>query len=469
MATTGRWSNVGDWLYYCMLHERNMRVLVHLENHAYRRAFSTEIARVFKRFAALPLASRGGIGLVAVDVQNTLKTMLIENECLIVAPSSPAICAASVTEAKRSLPRPLVIGISMTNPKPVDLSAFHLVCDYHPNAPVCVLPHRLAPAPEPAPQVNEISDDDIQELLALQDEEENAREALSLPDVVEDDDAGTSAFFTKCPICLEIPFPPWKTTTCGHLICAECHAKLPDRSKCPTCRQTCATTLVPQLLFAEVAKANDVKIRCRYEDCRRKVPWDAARAHHDACVHRHQECPRMALLFLKNPNTCAWKGPLSLVGKHLMTEHGAMECTQPSLALADDIRNLTIVVWTREQTVASMYQQEGSNALVVHMATLVPRHMYFKMEVDMGDSYRGSCVMKATMLKSDITKDFVAFPRPNKKTPFTVLVQRAEDLDAKKRMRDEDEKNELPDAKEARVYVDEKADKREEDAVDIDI
>lgn len=450
MATSGTWSNLGDWLYYCMMNVRNARVMVHSGDLGNRKEFLAQVASALSRFANVPIAMRR-VGLNAIAVQSTLRERLVPLNCLSVAPhGSDAIRVAPAGTARGAMQvAALVIGISMTNPLQDNASVdFRYICQYNPNALQCMLPAmpRIEPVvplvvPRAAP-TNLVSDEeDAPDTISFSDEPAAGDEEDD-----DDDDANTSAFFTKCPICLEIPFPPWKTTTCGHLICTECHAGLVERTKCPTCRQTCSNTLVPQLLFAEVAKANAVKIRCRYDECRRKIPWDAARAHHDTCAHRHQECPMQALT--ANSPKCEWKGPLGSIGKHLIDAHGALEDTQPSFTLTEANIN-DIIVWTRRQALVSVVRRPESRYIYIKMASLVSRNIHLRLETSILDTYKGTCTMKVAPLTSSITSSI--FLCRSTKTPFSTIVS-WEDVDVKKRKeREEDDDAEMPALKEARM------------------
>jgi hypothetical protein len=459
MAKSGTWSNVGDWLFYCLMNVRGKRIAIHCDGQ-YRSLFTNEISSAFTHFSALSAEDRGHFGLNALDVQGSLRTLLANRNCITVPGILGTIRVMPFGKAmKAETGSSLVIGISLTNPLP-DASKFALVCEYGRRAPACSLP-RVTTVPErvepvilqPTPRPISLEEKAFQTirqqnprsstLLGL-DEEDSARtddpmEIISSEsdekvefseyekDAADDEkDEATSAFFSKCPICLEVPFPPWKTTTCGHLICTECHAALPTRTKCPTCRSDCATTLVPQLLFEEVAKANAVKLRCRYDECKKRIPWDMARAHHDSCVHKHQECPWHRLTGYKDKGSavpCHWKGPLGSIGKHIMDDHGALEDVQESFTLTEHNEGDTFV-WTPRRVLLTVLRSssEFAKGITVRMTSLQSHSVHLKLETSVKDEYKGNCVIKVAPLTT-IPFTTAFFPCRHPKTPFGIVVQ----------------------------------------------
>jgi Zinc finger, C3HC4 type (RING finger) len=465
MAATGRWSNVGDWLLNCLLNVRRARVLVRYGGSQHRSAFIRELTGAFSRFAALPSATRNGIGFDAIDAQSSLRKSLVERGCLVLSSSPDATTALVLPadRAKKEPPQCLIIGIAMTDGFGTLSDYFSRICDFDPNAAACPLPALPAPPPRPiAIDLDEKGrDSGVETLDRISDEEEDEEEEEKMEmDVSEDakamgddDESGTlAAFFSKCPICLEIPFPPWQTTTCGHLICTECHAKLQNRTSCPTCRQTCATTLVPQLLFAEVAKANAVKLRCRYEACGRRIPWDMARAHHDTCSHRDGECCVQTLV--PTAPKCPWRGPLGSVAQHFVTDHGAVERTDDTLSLAkgDEAR---VVAWTTRQVLVKMaaprdIQHFLTRQLCLRIETLRPHgtSTWVRIVATTGvEAYKMSCTVQ---MKSGLVH---YFPVPKIDAPWTISLAREHDNGAikKRPLVPADEDGDAPSAKEARV------------------
>src|SRR5688572_7536956 len=335
MATSGTWSNLSEWLYYCLMNVRNTRIAIHYSGTEFRENFFKEISAAFTRYIATTKGARS-VGLNATAVQNLLLEHLVARKCLLASPVACAIRVMAAGQAKNyavSGNVPLIIGVSVTPMSTEDEKAYSLVCRYTIHAQHrCPLPVDVAPV---YMAIDASSDDE-------EDDDEKGGDAVGAivapiraqeKDAVPDDDDGDNAdedatmaaFFTKCPICLEIPFPPWHTTTCGHLICTECHAALGDRKKtCSECRQQCGEKLVPQLLFAQLAVANNVRLRCRFEQCKKRIPWDMARAHNQTCVHKDMDCLCNKVPAASAMPKCTWKGPLSLLAQHLLRQHNAL-------------------------------------------------------------------------------------------------------------------------------------------------
>ena len=476
-ATSGTWSNLADWLLCCLLHERDVRVLVHYKeanhrtNDFMRKLFVRELVSAFSRFANLSVTMRGGMGLNAIEAQSSLRSLMAESGCLVVNPTTSTARVFPAAIAKREAPRPLIIGIAMVADPPHDLAFFRRICRFDPEAAACPLPALPAPMPRAArPIVIDDQDEkgggegegEMDESLSIALPEEK-EDVVDMEDADEDDDKeaaedGTmAAFFSKCPICLEIPFPPWQTTTCGHLICTECHAKLPSRTTCPTCRQTCATTLVPQLLFAEVAKANQVKLRCRHDGCGRRIPWDMARAHHAVCAHRARGCIIEKLL--PNAAKCEWQGPISALGQHLIDKHGAFERTDRLLSVTRSDES-HLLVWTPEQAVVKVHHLPAKAILGLSMVSLGHKQQRFTVHVDtiIGDFYKGTCTLAVASGSARLV-----FHCPDPRAPFTFSLTCGDkddgDVISKKRMRDsgedDDDDGDGPKVKVARVSEEE--------------
>jgi len=464
-ATTSRWSNVGDWLLDCLVNTFNTRVLVRYGGSQHRDAFLEELTSAFSRFAALPETNRRGRGFNAIDAQSSIRQRLAESNCILLKASHNAytVPVLPVDKAKKEPIRGLIIGIGMTKGDHSGSDYFSRICDFDPHGPVCVLLFLPVPPPPPRPiaiDLDEKGRDAVVEALdGIADEAENEMD-VSADDKATDDDNETgalAAFFSKCPICLEIPFPPWQTMTCGHLICTECHAKLlpQSRTSCPTCRQTCALTLVPQLYLAEVAKAHDVKLRCRYEACGRRIPWDMARAHHDTCAHREREC-RVRVLDVTAPR-CPWRGPIGSVVQHFLTDHGAVARTEDTLSLAkgDEAR---IVVWTTRQLLVKMFAPVvlvgGTKQLCLAFESLRPpgNSAWVRIVVTTGDDiYKASCTVQIKTASNLVHY----FPVPRMDAPWTISLTCDDDNSATKKRAlapaEEDADADAPRVKEARV------------------
>jgi hypothetical protein len=465
MAVSGEWSNVGDWLLSWMLHERNARVLVHCGRVEHHAAFRRELASAFKRFADLPLEARGGLGLIAVDIQRTIRSLLVQQGCVTVAPcDTDHVLVLPVEQAKKSQPRSLVVGISVTNPLTTDTSAFKRVCQYNPYHPSCPLPPLpVNPLPQPPPlvvlphRVISVNDDDEEDgegifLISIEEDKEESVEEKAKTNA--DDSFDVSGFFSTCPICLEIPFPPWHTTSCGHLICVECHAALPNRNICPSCKQSCAPTLVPQFLFANVANANNVKLPCRHEGCKRRIPWDAARRHHAACQHRPQKCP-----YAKKQPLCGWEGSIESMGDHLVNVHEAVSVTDRELTLAGVLGEAS-VMWKSEQIVL-MVDHIDSLGMHVQVISLRYRDVFVNLTINLGEDYSGTSRIKARTILSNKPWTTLILPCVSS-TQLVEIVATCESVAeaSKKRMREGSEEEE-PAAKEARIDVEEKDDMKQ--------
>jgi len=384
MAASGRWCNLSDWLLYSLINVRKSRVALYCQSARYGTLFLHGVADAIERFSKLPLAVRGGLGLDATRAQLTVLSVLLDKQCAMIEPDTPqSIQVLPMEIAGRHSNGTLVVGIALQKPTEDTETYFKYYCEYDPNAPACMLPVLPAPHALPVAPKPRLPDSDDEEQQGDDDDDEES--TVSYPIQVDEDsnnsndgadDAGgtMAAFFTKCPICTEIPFPPWHITTCGCLMCVECHAKLPNRTRCPMCRSTCAGTLVPQRLFAEVARANNIKLPCRYETCKRKIPWDMARAHHETCAHKDRPCP-LGKLLPKTP-ACPWTGSWVGIGQHLMDAHGALEQEDAAPFKITEVDDGDVVVWTPRQLVLSVYRNpyKSLRGIVVKVLSLRPDH-----------------------------------------------------------------------------------------------
>jgi hypothetical protein len=389
---------VDQWLYACLRSLRGARVLVECPELSSRSNFLRQVANAISAFARLPAETRL-LGVDALNVQSSLRKLLAASNSLFVNPNAPFTSSSvrfySFDRAAKELvgANELVVGISLNlvneplAPAFSKKDRFHRTCLYKPASPACNLPPiPSAPTTPTMPRPPIVTLDSSPE-VEVDDEKGTGFQGLNLlraEDV--DDEKGNKeqqqqeeggdnnnnndafeTFFSKCPICLEIPLPPWKTTTCGHLICEDCHARLPNRRICPTCRAVCEQTLVPQFLLAEVAKANRAMLRCRHDSCGRRIQWDMARAHHETCEHRPQEC----LLKSICPSTakCDWKGPRGAHIRHFITDHGVLERTEHQLTLREsDLGHL--IVWVPGHALVKVDRSANARTMSVALTSL---------------------------------------------------------------------------------------------------
>jgi hypothetical protein len=119
----------------------------------------------------------------------------------------------------------------------------------------------------------------------------------------------------KCPICLEIPLPPWYSTQCGHIICEACFNKIKHPRRCPTCNKKEAI-LVRQLALEGILREMSIPmtIPCRHKGCQESPNWTNAFQHHLTCDHRPYFCPIFH-------SACQWEGQASEMMTHLTEMH----------------------------------------------------------------------------------------------------------------------------------------------------
>jgi E3 ubiquitin-protein ligase SIAH1 len=113
----------------------------------------------------------------------------------------------------------------------------------------------------------------------------------------------------ECPVCMEYMVPPISLCESGHNICDRCKPQLPV---CPTCRKP---FLANTRNIALESLADGVDYPCRNEGCFEIYPLHIIAQHEVVCPHRPYECP------MAQGSHCVWKGPLSLMNKHVMEVH----------------------------------------------------------------------------------------------------------------------------------------------------
>jgi hypothetical protein len=231
---------------------------------------------------------------------------------------------------------PLIVGVQLNgtqlHPVIVNDFQFHFIYDPHtltsftppsPDPPMPVfLPPALLPV-EPKRMPVQLIDEEEKvkvkyfALKNVKEEEEKSDEA--------DEPFEPSPFLSPCPICLEIPFPPFKSLTCGHAICPECFATQQKdektRNTCSECRQKVDNKLVPQLQLTNMAKSLSLKMKCRHEGCGKVVDCDKAKAHHDSCQHQAKPCP----FHRHSTGHCSWIGRANELMDHCMRQHHGID------------------------------------------------------------------------------------------------------------------------------------------------
>ncbi|KDR14083.1 E3 ubiquitin-protein ligase sina-like isoform X2 [Zootermopsis nevadensis] len=114
----------------------------------------------------------------------------------------------------------------------------------------------------------------------------------------------------ECPVCMEYMAPPIFLCENGHSICDQCR---PQLSECPTCRRP----FLPNTRNVALESiASRVQYPCRNEGCFEIRPLELVAQHQSACPRRPFPCP------MAQGSHCTWKGPLSLIKKHVMDSHG---------------------------------------------------------------------------------------------------------------------------------------------------
>lgn len=114
----------------------------------------------------------------------------------------------------------------------------------------------------------------------------------------------------ECPVCMEYMVPPISLCESGHSICEQCRPQLPE---CPTCRKPFLST-TRNIALESIADGLDYP--CRNEGCFEIYPLQIITQHEAVCPHRPYQCP------LSHGSHCVWKGPLSIMRKHVMEVHG---------------------------------------------------------------------------------------------------------------------------------------------------
>jgi E3 ubiquitin-protein ligase SIAH1 len=113
----------------------------------------------------------------------------------------------------------------------------------------------------------------------------------------------------ECPVCMEYMVPPIYMCESGHSICERCRPQLPA---CPTCRKP---FLAKTRNIALESIADDLDYPCRNDGCFEILPVHSITQHEAVCPHRPFDCP------MSQGAHCGWKGPVSLMQKHVMEAH----------------------------------------------------------------------------------------------------------------------------------------------------
>ena len=115
----------------------------------------------------------------------------------------------------------------------------------------------------------------------------------------------------ECPVCMEYMLPPIVFCENGHNVCPECRPKLDE---CPTCRRGFVN--IRNLALENVTRKVDYPCKNRIFGCKDTFPSDSIRKHQSGCSYSPYKC------FLYTVKECTWSGPLNLLKKHLLNDHG---------------------------------------------------------------------------------------------------------------------------------------------------
>ena len=170
------------------------------------------------------------------------------------------------------------------------------------------------------------------DLIKLQDEEKEDNELFT-------DESVLSVL--ECPVCMEYMLPPIAMCKNGHSICDQCKTQLP---LCPTCRKPFLEN-TRNVALESIASGLDYP--CRNEGCMEIFPLKLILEHQAVCLHRPRECP------LSAPSHCSWKGPSSLLMKHVMDAHRRyVRVGSESCSVLNDVSNTpgyTLIVYAFDQ------------------------------------------------------------------------------------------------------------------------
>ncbi|PNF39358.1 E3 ubiquitin-protein ligase SIAH1 [Cryptotermes secundus] len=120
----------------------------------------------------------------------------------------------------------------------------------------------------------------------------------------------------ECPVCCNYLEAPVLQCRNGHVICANCRAKL---TSCPICRARLGN--FRNLAMEKVAST--LMLPCNYSvfGCAVALLHTERRAHEEACEFQPYSCPsRLA--------SCKWEGSLEQVMTHLMKSHKSIATLQ---------------------------------------------------------------------------------------------------------------------------------------------
>jgi hypothetical protein len=248
----------------------------------------------------------------------------------------------------------------------------------------------------------------------------------------------SSSWLPECPVCLELPLPPWSTMTCGHLICPACFnglkKKSPKAIECPVCRKKVGDQLVPQLILADIVRLTRLTIACRYADCGKNLPYEKILEHHETCPHRDIECHEII---------CPWKGPLNSFADHLASQHDARLFDNPT-SLSLDVRSLPMtgyIIWPTKMIL--IYLFHGDYQVTMRCASLHSDSQHVKIEYT-ENHLSGTWTIRAPSLAQEKWKSVhgVSFPYVQKKALSVAVSIADEQREPKKRKREEEEEEE---------------------------
>ncbi len=362
LPPSGTWSNLSEWLMYCLCNVRGSVICLTNTNFGRRDVFVRIIADTLAAYRRRYLGT--ALGIKAMGVQSSLRNELVRVNMFDV-PSDVGLIRISTVKAKEmvlSANKATTLGIAVSFKMRPPWATLYFDFDFY-NGHKCVIPIAAKPP------INIIEDDAAVELDDAMEIDEIIPDALDIdvipplihpiqrideslvvvpkkhfvrpfrPIPLAKKTLAPDSWLSDCFFCHEVPFPPWTTMTCGHLICKPCFEQLGKMTNCPVCDKKIGEELVPGFILEGIAKASGLTIPCRFDECDKNIAWDLARAHYETCPHRDLTCPLDTM--------CEWTGSFAEVADHVIAEHDAIMVDDPTkLDIDVDITQRTKLVWS---------------------------------------------------------------------------------------------------------------------------
>jgi len=200
--------------------------------------------------------------------------------------------------------------------------------------------------------------------------------AAKVPAVTTDDDKPHEWF--KCPVCDDIPPPPWHACSAGHILCLSCHTQLAMPKKCPQCRALMPITSEQRILEKVLTHYKvPLMFPCNNTGCDTMVAWDALDEHGRQCSYRSYPCPYH--------RGCQWRSSDTSMGEHLIKAHKVISVDEPTLWIHSSMIGKGSVHWwipTLNIWIKCTEQNENDGTLTFFFYTLARDHVLLRVRAN---------------------------------------------------------------------------------------